>query len=34
MNRSWLWGFAFGVIGYWSLQHFTGAGVTGKGATG
>lgn len=30
MNRSWLWGFAFGVAGYWAFQHFTGMGNTGK----
>jgi hypothetical protein len=33
MDRSWIWGFAFGVLGYWALQHFGGMGVTGKGKT-
>ena len=34
MNRSWLWGFAFGVLGYWGFQHFTGMGNTGKAKAG
>lgn len=34
MNRSWLWGFAFGLGAYWAFQHFTGAGNTGKAKAG
>jgi hypothetical protein len=33
MNRTWLWGFALGVVGYWAFQHFSGMGVSGKGKT-
>jgi hypothetical protein len=32
MNRTWWWGFAFGVFGYWAFQHFSGFGTSGLGA--
>ncbi len=30
MNRSWVWGFAFGVGAYFVVQHFTGYGKSGS----
>ena len=28
------WSFALGIGAYWAVQHFSGFGVTGKGASG